>query len=338
MTQMLIDNFLPHAPIFGFFLHPDRFRASALLPLPLGDPQRPSPALLAAVYLWGVHISHSQPLLQYELVFLRRALHYTATEIGLGATTAHLVHTIQAEVLLATYFFQNNKPLEAEFHTNGAVSLALACDLHKLHSVRSGRSVVGMYHCNPAAEVFPRPPLDAIEDGERINAFWSVFCLQKHLMVSGSRISNHFGGLEAPGADIDTPWPRDMVGYEAVSVLRSAFCTHLLITYLKVHLLPISGDATINSFLQDLPAVNVVPSQFAAVSNYTKATVMFSRAVYLVSRWKPGPLPPSETCGADIYQLQQRWQGTSLMHIASPVLLLICLLLPLQHRFLPQIT
>ncbi|KAJ7249185.1 hypothetical protein B0H12DRAFT_1122241 [Mycena haematopus] len=172
MIQMLLDQFLPHASQFGFFMHPGRFRASALLQLPLGHPARPSPAVLCAAYLWGIHLSRSEPLVSYEAVFIRRAQQHISTELSESAHSVHRIHTIQAHVLLAAYFLCNKQFLEAEFHTNASVTLALGYHLHKIRSSRpSSPPLIG---ASAFAEVFLDPPRDDVEEGERIRAFWAV--------------------------------------------------------------------------------------------------------------------------------------------------------------------
>lgn len=79
-----LQYFLPHATQFGFFLHPQHFRDSVLLPFPIGDERRPSPALLYVAYLWGAHLSQTQALLTSEGVFLKRAQQQISTEISLS--------------------------------------------------------------------------------------------------------------------------------------------------------------------------------------------------------------------------------------------------------------
>jgi hypothetical protein len=216
MIENLLNNFLPHCLSVGFFLHPERFRQAALLPLPFGDPGRPSPALLCAVYLWGAHLSSSDSLAAFESTFIDQTLY----QLGSGISAAldagcTVIETIQAQLLLAAYFFRKCRFMEAEFHVNGALSISLTCDLHKVCSSRiTTPSVLGIVS---SREIRLSVPKDAVEEGERINAFWAIFCLQRQLMISLNKPSNTFGILESPGTDIDTPWPLDMVGYEFVS-------------------------------------------------------------------------------------------------------------------------
>ncbi|KAJ7306149.1 hypothetical protein DFH08DRAFT_976083 [Mycena albidolilacea] len=280
VVQMLLDHFLPHATQFGFFLHVDSFRESAVSLW--ADPLRPSPALLSAVYLWGAHLSSSQPPLSSEPVFLKRAKQSVSVEISEKSNALLLLHTIQAQVLLSTYLFHNNRFLEAEFHVNGAATLALGYQLHKIRSARPvpppllGVSALSM------GEVYPAPPADALEEGERIRAFWTVACLQSTLnIVLDAAASSNFSILESSGADIDTPWPLEMYDY-ALGALPPAY----------------RGQETLRTFFtEDPPPASPVPTLYA------KAAVLLQRATRLSSKWSPN-LDAQETAA---YAVSRAW-------------------------------
>jgi len=209
-----LDNFLPHSAEFGFFLDVPRFRGSTLLPLPFGHHSRPTQALLNAVYLWGLHLSQSEPVFDQEHVMLSRALQQSVTDL-LGDHPQKILHTIQTEVLLAYYFFRTGRFLEAKYHAGGAVSLALGSGLHKTRSLLpSPPPILGVVANN---EILFEAARDDVEEGERINGFWAVFVLHKILTVALHPPSNVCGALEAPGMQIDTPWPLDIESYQAVS-------------------------------------------------------------------------------------------------------------------------
>ncbi|KAF8147118.1 hypothetical protein K438DRAFT_1626547 [Mycena galopus ATCC 62051] len=78
--------------------------------------------------------SDSQPLIASEKLFLRRAKQYISTAISAHTHPTHLLHTIQAQVLLSTYLLRGNRFLEAEFYANGAATLAVG-----YHSTRSAQ-------------------------------------------------------------------------------------------------------------------------------------------------------------------------------------------------------
>ncbi|KAJ7117972.1 hypothetical protein C8R43DRAFT_98574 [Mycena crocata] len=269
MIQMLLDYFLPHATQFGFFLHLGHFRNSALLPLHFGDARRPSPALLSVSYLWGVHLSLSQPLSSSEPLFLKRAQQHISTEISTSNNPTHLLHTIQAQVLLSTYMFRNKRFLEAEFHANGAATLVIGYQLHKIRSARpSPPPLLGV---PVLLEVYPNPPQNAVEEGERIRGFWAVACLQSSLNIALSAASINFSILESSSAEIDTPWPMELADYEA-GMLPPAY----------------QGQDTIKRFLTDSP-----PPASPVCALYAKAAVLLHRASRLGSKWSPN-LPPPE--------------------------------------------
>lgn len=255
-----LDYFLPHGTQFGFFLHLDRFRELALLPLPFGDVRRPSPALLSVVYLWGVQLSRSQPLISSESVFLKRAQQHISAEISESSSSTHLIHTIQAQVLLSAYMFRNKRFIEAQSYANGAATLALGSRLHKIRSVRpASPPLLGV---SVLVEGYPGPPQNPVEEGERIRAFWAVACLQVGLYNTLCASSNP-PILESSSADIDTPWPMEIVEYEA-GMLPAAY----------------QGQATITAFLTEDP----LPSS-AVCTLHAKAAVLLHRALRLGLRW-----------------------------------------------------
>ena len=172
-----LDKFLPHSVEFGFFLEPIRFRESTLLPLSFGHHSRPSPALLSTVYLWGVHLSHSEPLLAQEYTFMTRALQHTATDL-LGTHPNCILHTLQAEVLLAYYLFRTGRFVEAKSHTAAAVALAIDSGFHRIRSSLFAASAIGLSSDTP---VSLHPPKDSIEEGERIAGFWTggILCIPR---------------------------------------------------------------------------------------------------------------------------------------------------------------
>lgn len=209
-----LDFFLPHASQFGFFLNSFRFREQALL-LPR-HPSRPSPALTSSVYLWGVHLSQSDAFLMFEPKLLRRAVQEVASAIN-DLRSDNILHVIQAQVLLGYYFFRNRRFVEAQYHASGALSLALACGLHKIRSSQPQPplSIGAIEHVG----ITLTPPQDGVEEGERINGFWAVFTVQKVLAVALDSPSILSSAFEAPGMQIDTPWPMDMERYKEVSLV-----------------------------------------------------------------------------------------------------------------------
>jgi Fungal specific transcription factor domain len=225
MAPNRLDKFLPHAPEYGFFLHIPTFRQNALLTAPFGDHSRPTPALLSVVYLWGVHISHSEALLLQEHAFLTRAVQHVATDM-IGAHPNRVVHTLQAHILLAYYFFVTGRYLEAKCQSGSAVSLALGAGLHKLRSANVTALPVLSFMNDHTIRL--QPHQSHIEEGERINAFWAALTLHKIISVALDPITI-CGAMEAP-INIDVPWPLDMEQYAQVSQERLSHSLSTVLT------------------------------------------------------------------------------------------------------------
>jgi hypothetical protein len=175
-----------------------------LLSLSFGHPERPLPALLYAVYLWGCHLSQSESYKANESIFLSRALIGSSNSLS-SDHPQKVIHSIQAEVLLATYFFRSNRLVEGRYHLGAAVSLTIGAKLHQIRAPGVDTS---------RADILP-PPANQLEEGERLNAFWTVFTLNNCWGTSGgSGITSVF---DNPGSQIDSPWPMEMSHYERVS-------------------------------------------------------------------------------------------------------------------------
>ncbi|RPD60171.1 hypothetical protein L227DRAFT_502556 [Lentinus tigrinus ALCF2SS1-6] len=261
LVRTLVNAFLPHVSSLGFFLHVPHFMQ--FIQLPAGDPRRAqlSPALLNAVYLWGAHLSTSQNIRAYEATFLTRAT--SALSSALRDSHYTVMNLIQAELLMANYFFTTSRFLEGRYHCSAAVALVLSCRLGKIRSSADqghGHGVQGRENNLP-------PPRDAIEEGERIRGFWYVYALDKTWAVAlGS--PSHFNGAHT-GSHVDTPWPLEMAQYEAGGMaheFRSALTVHNFV----------SGAASVPYAGRD-----------SQLSLRAKAATLFERATNLASQWSP---------------------------------------------------
>ncbi|KAJ7255072.1 hypothetical protein B0H12DRAFT_539569 [Mycena haematopus] len=253
LVVQLIDNFLPYSSEFGFFLDCSRFRQSALMPFPMGHPSRPSPALLSTVYLWGLRLSGEPDLMAQEPAFLARALNLTSK--GLSDTHPHkIMHTLQAEVLLSYFFFASGRALEGKYHAAGAISLSLSSSLHLIRS--ENHPPPGILH----------PPADAVEEGERIHAWWAIIILDSAFAV---------GLCETPGIAhrdslfvVDTPWPLECEDYAEGLLAETARYSH-----------------TIQNFVNGVPTFDTGMSTVAMLA---KASILRLQADELARSWKPG--------------------------------------------------
>ncbi|KAJ3890699.1 Zn(2)-Cys(6) binuclear cluster domain-containing protein [Lentinula edodes] len=173
LGQQLLQAFIPHAKSFGFFLNLRRFISETTLPLTLGDYSRPCPGLICAAYLIGLHLSGATE--DEESAFLSRALLHVSNVLS-SSHPLRLIHGTQAEILLS-------------LSMGPFVPSVMCMDGHSLPD-----------------------PKDFIEEGERINAFWTVFTMCNCWGVGVGGFSSMM--FESYGSRIDTPWPLDMEDYE----------------------------------------------------------------------------------------------------------------------------
>ncbi|KAJ4479791.1 hypothetical protein C8J55DRAFT_514391 [Lentinula edodes] len=273
-TRSLLEWFFANAVSFGFFLDHSRFSSSALLPLDFGHQSRPCPGLLSTVYLWGIHLSPQTQHKDLEHTLLMRALRDTASDLSSSNPHPHrFMHTIQAETLLGYYFFRNGNVLEAKRHASGAASLVLGCGLNTLRSLHMQQR-----GSNPISPVSSEshnllPPQDAVEEGERINAFWAVFTLYRDIAVTVDPLRSVCGVFDAPGCQIDTPWPLDMDMY-------------------KMNILPPRSSMTIHEFLNHVQQDGDDYQPSGATSTTTKASLLLHQASFVAGQYNPNMPPP----------------------------------------------
>lgn len=191
-----------HAAQVGFFLSPQLFEALSSGAVPS---QLASPALMDTVYLWGSHLSRSEKLSAHESGFLSDALRSTAASLSRAHSSTAILHTVQAEVLLAQYFFRNARILEGKYHASAAVSISLSSGLHKIRSADMRDSA------RPTVDSLS-PPTNALEEGERINAFWAVLTLNNCWFAADGSPTDFSYATHG----VDTPWPLDIGAYSEV--------------------------------------------------------------------------------------------------------------------------
>ncbi|KAJ7697667.1 hypothetical protein B0H17DRAFT_1130271 [Mycena rosella] len=246
--QALIAVFLRHASQIGFFLSPQLFETLSSGAVPS---QIASPALLDAIYLWGAHLSRAEKLSVHESGLLSDALRSAAESLSRGHSGTAILHTIQAEVLLAQYFFRNARILEGKYHASAAVSISLSSGLHKIRSADVRDSARSVESLSPAAS--------ALEEGERINAFWTVLTLNNCWFAADGSPTD----ISYTAHGVDTPWPLDIDVY-----------------FEESRLLPIQSSATIDNFLAKLPDRGT-----SLPALHAKAGVVFEQASRLAIRY-----------------------------------------------------
>ncbi|KAH9940808.1 uncharacterized protein BXZ73DRAFT_98636 [Epithele typhae] len=201
--RTLVREFALHANEFGFFLHIHRFLDKVYAQ---STPSHSLTILLNVIYLLGAKFSNNPQVHSQEQAYLALALQHLPKALPEDPRGA--IYVMQAEVLLANYFFNGHRQLEGVYHTNAAVSIAMASKLHMIRSSRRSRS-----SAEANAYRLP-PPADTLEEGERINGFWTVFILDRCWAVA-TGLAPAITDDDALGTQIDTPWPMDLAMYHS---------------------------------------------------------------------------------------------------------------------------
>jgi hypothetical protein len=136
-----------------------------LLDLPLGHQFRPFPALIMATYLVGMFLAAEDVFVPREKNTLAAAIQMSAQTLS-NTHPRRVMHGIQAELMLACYFFAQNRLLEGQYHLATAASTALATGVMKTSKAQSEFS-----------DLLLPPMKDVIEERERVNACWTIYFL-----------------------------------------------------------------------------------------------------------------------------------------------------------------
>ncbi|KAA1474254.1 hypothetical protein DENSPDRAFT_319494 [Dentipellis sp. KUC8613] len=282
-AQRMLDHFFPHASLLGWFLNVTRFRHA--LSLPARNSNRPVPALVNAVYLWGTailrQVTEGNPPVD-ESVFLRLAL--SEIEHGLGPSPSHqVVQFIQARVLLAAYLYLVGKAFEGRHQSDAAASLVLISGFHKIRSAQLNPTFPSYVDPIPLTLGAPR---DQVEEGERINAFWTVFALDRTwAVVFGA--PTVMSDSEAFGTQIDTPWPLDMETYERGWIYPN-----------------FRSGCTLRNYLEGINT-GWPWETHALLAQYSKVAALFERATNVASSWRP-EIPSPNAFYANFVSIDKR--------------------------------
>ncbi|PBK70072.1 hypothetical protein ARMSODRAFT_123581 [Armillaria solidipes] len=256
MQVVLVDKFLFFASEFGFFLHPTRFRASALQSARIGHPSRPLPALLTTIYLWGTKLSGLSTSTEIERELLTRSLSQVSSSLE-GNHPQKIIHTIQTEYLLAYYFFSSGRFLEGKYHVAKAVSLANGSGIVKIRSDQiNPREISGL-----------RAAQDPIEEGERVDACWNMIILDKCWAVALASPTNIVCPSDDPKDQVDTPWPLEIEAYENGGYPAG-----------------MRGRCTLENYLKG--ATSSRGNEMSMKGLHIKASLLWERSNNLVGTWK----------------------------------------------------
>lgn len=173
----------------------------------MGDPRRPLDSLLATVYLFGCLFSDNPAWQARSPEYLAQALQSTGLPGLAGNHPQKVLHTIQAEVLLANYFFSAGRLLEGRYHVSTAMSLCVGSGLNKI------RSPDLMMTIDNHNDLFPKAN-GPVEVGERIMAWWVTLSLDQGWAAAFE--INSYNDLII--AETETPWPLRVEDYLRVSV------------------------------------------------------------------------------------------------------------------------
>ncbi|KAF5377366.1 hypothetical protein D9757_008016 [Collybiopsis confluens] len=249
-----VEAFIPHASQLGFFLD-----ARGLLYAPSSphsDLSRPSDALTAAMVLLGFHLSPSSNNTFLREIYLSRAVN----AVSLGLSEHHpsrVLHTLQASVLVAHYFFLQNRALEGLWHLNNAMSLIFSSQMHRIRSSQSYDHSQDSTNANTSILQHPR---SSVEEGERINALWTVLGLNC-LWCAVEGTSSTFAVYTSGQGRVDAPWPLE--SYTEATLPHGLRNSHTLQKYLA----------------------NISDNGHTLLALYAKAAVLFEQTTLFWKRY-----------------------------------------------------
>ncbi|KDQ07979.1 hypothetical protein BOTBODRAFT_587408 [Botryobasidium botryosum FD-172 SS1] len=150
--------------------HPFQFnvpRFIFLLDLPPSHHRASHPVLSNAAMLYGCLYAENTVRQLFERALIHRV------RKGLQNALAHadrLVDCTKALTLLGCYFYSIFRPLVGHYYVSAAMSLAIACGLHKIDSLDlNSQTTISLVD----------PAVDLIELGDRINTFWTILSLDR---------------------------------------------------------------------------------------------------------------------------------------------------------------
>ncbi|KAH9831642.1 uncharacterized protein C8Q71DRAFT_296660 [Rhodofomes roseus] len=176
-VETLSSCFIEHAEQVGFVLSKARFlehtrsRSSTL-----------TPALIYAACTWGARMSCDESLAVHEPISLSRAVQGVADCLA-HVSQYNITHVIQAEVLLATYFYSMGRSMEGHYHTSAAVALAVILQSDNASAV-SGSSRRPEYYQQSRTISNAENLGSSVDEEERQHIFWAVYILDRTWSVA----------------------------------------------------------------------------------------------------------------------------------------------------------
>ncbi|KAJ7636357.1 hypothetical protein FB45DRAFT_1001500 [Roridomyces roridus] len=230
-----------------WILHPHpKFPSLSRETVPTGTRQAAHPSSAILRLSSGIH----------EQSCLARTLSLASTDLS-SAHPHKALHTLQAEILLAFYFFSSGRFVEGKYHTASAAALALSSSLHLIRSANVHAPSVGQLP----------PPRDAVEEGERIHACWMTTILD-NLWAAALK--------QEPARDLqstsfDTPWPLELQDYEQGKMHPSA-----------------RYSQTVQTFLTGAPENH----RMSTLTGLARGSILWQQAEQLARSWHSSMPPP----------------------------------------------
>ncbi|TCD69269.1 hypothetical protein EIP91_008204 [Steccherinum ochraceum] len=265
---LLTDTFSLHASRLGFFMNVPRFISRVRSPQREPGQSALHDVLVSVSCLWGCRLSDGAAMQERQDQLLGLVLEQVASSLSIinsGPLSHDFISFIQAEVLLANYFFTNDRLLEGRYHSSAAVSLTLSLQLNLQKSIRIQDAGLS----EPSATLLsglPSPD-DLIQIGERVNAFWTVHSLYKAWAAVLDLPSTVWAGEGPPGTQVEIPWPLSMDACEKGQISISDLDTRCTImSFLR------SGETT--------PVIELPP-----LALHSRASLLYTHAAWVSNKF-----------------------------------------------------
>ncbi|TDL21160.1 hypothetical protein BD410DRAFT_306958 [Rickenella mellea] len=218
IAQILVNVVVRNAAQLSFVMDIQRFLS--LLDLPDTNPSYPHPALLNSVFVWAVRLLNRGTFSDMEPNFLDKAQLALTDALGSGSLSIRL-QVIQAEILLAGYFFSLGRSIEGQYHASGAANLTVSAGLHQIQPVSQNIPHFCASNTRKGSRFVLPPARSAREESERIRLFWAVYNLDKSWSIANGSPSTIIEDGTA-GTQIDTPWPLEIDSDETAPALPAS--------------------------------------------------------------------------------------------------------------------
>ncbi|TCD70198.1 hypothetical protein EIP91_004378 [Steccherinum ochraceum] len=270
-VHMIIDIFVLHSSRIGFFLSVPSFirrvrspEVSSAHAHPLND------ILIATACLWGCRFAGNPSIKSKESDLLRQVVQQASGFLLTdgGNPTRSVMAFIQAEVLLANYFFTTDRLLEGRYHGSAALSLVLSCRLNLRTTLQPSATQESSSRAPRQASI--QTPHDFVQIGERVNAFWTVCSLYKAWAAASGAPSTIWAGEGSSGLRIEIPPPLSMEACEKGTVTTA----------------DLNASSTIMDVLRNGGASSLM--SLTPLGLYSRAALLYTHVSWAGSRYKEG--------------------------------------------------